>query len=82
MLIKKSRFIACAKVVGIREDARAFLLSKKAEHPSARHLVGLIFWVTQRASNAVMSDDGELSGTAGKPVLSVMQHKKIKNTRQ
>jgi uncharacterized YigZ family protein len=75
---RKSRFIAHAGRVGTREEAMAFLQSVRDRYPDARHhcwayLVG----DPETATSAAMNDDGEPSGTAGKPILNVIQHKGI-----
>jgi len=76
--VKKSRFIAQAARVENREQAMVFLEALKRDYPDARHhcwayLVGN----PVSASTAASSDDGEPSGTAGKPILNVIQHKGI-----
>ena len=76
--IKKSRFIAWADKVDDRAEAMAFLAKAREAYPDARHHC----WAYQvgnprSPSNAGMSDDGEPSGTAGKPILNVLQHKGI-----
>ena len=78
LLVKKSRFIACAKMISSRDDAKKFLQSKKDEYPDARHHCwAYLIGNPQSATNAAMSDDGEPGGTAGKPILNVIQHKNI-----
>lgn len=74
--IKKSRFIARVAPVTSREDVRGWLEQAHRDHPDARH----ICWAYQigrpgSAAEAAMNDDGEPSGTAGKPILNVIQHK-------
>ncbi|WP_165855598.1 YigZ family protein [Marinobacter sp. JSM 1782161] len=74
--IKKSRFIARVAPVSSREEAMAFLEQARRDYPDARHHC----WAYQigrpeAASQAAMNDDGEPSGTAGKPILNVIQHK-------
>ena len=76
--IKKSRFIARLAKVSDREQAMAFLGQSKIDYPDARHHCwAYIFGSPSHAESAAMSDDGEPSGTAGKPILNVMQHKSI-----
>ncbi|MDI9244793.1 YigZ family protein [Marinobacter sp. CHS3-4] len=74
--VKKSRFIARVAPVGSRDEVKAWLASAHQDHPDARH----ICWAYQigqpgAAAEAGMNDDGEPSGTAGKPILGVIQHK-------
>lgn len=76
--VKKSRFITWADKVTDRADAMAFLAKAREAYPDARHHC----WAYQvgnpkSPTNAGMSDDGEPSGTAGKPILNVLQHKGI-----
>jgi uncharacterized YigZ family protein len=76
--IKKSRFIAWVKKVDDRGQAMAFLGEARKRYPDARHHC----WAYQIGNpaspkSAAMSDDGEPSGTAGKPILNVLQHKGV-----
>lgn len=76
--IKKSRFIACSRLVINRDQAMSFLQELKTRYPDARHHCwAYLIGNPLSASNAAMNDDGEPSGTAGKPILNVIQHKKI-----
>ena len=68
--IKKSRFIARVAPVSSRDDVKTWLEQARKDHPDARH----ICWAYQigrpgAAAEAAMNDDGEPSGTAGKPIL-------------
>ncbi len=69
--IKKSRFITLlAHTPGV-EAARAFVQQVKQEHPTARHHCWA--WVAGAPNDSQQlgfSDDGEPSGTAGKPMLA------------
>ncbi|QKJ89113.1 IMPACT family protein [Paramixta manurensis] len=69
--IKKSRFITLlAHTEGV-EAARAFVQQVKAQHPAARHHCWA--WVAGAPTDSQQlgfSDDGEPSGTAGKPMLA------------
>lgn len=76
--IKKSRFIARIAFAKDREQAMHALEQAKQDFPDARHHC----WAYQIGSPgsphlAAMSDDGEPSGTAGKPILNVIQHKEV-----
>ena len=76
--IKKSKFIACAGFANSRESAMALLESVKQQYPDARHHCwAYVFGNPNAPSSAAMADDGEPSGTAGKPILNVLQHKDI-----
>ena len=76
--IKKSKFIACAGFANSRESAMALLESVKQQYPDARHHCwAYVFGNPNSPSSAAMADDGEPSGTAGKPILNVLQHKDI-----
>lgn len=76
--IKKSRFIARAGFADSRESALTFVETMRTDFPDARHHCWA-YLVGDPATNAsaAMNDDGEPSGTAGKPILSVIQHKGI-----
>ncbi len=76
--IKKSRFIARALPVTSREEALAAVARARADHPDARHHCwAYLLGDPERAASAAMNDDGEPSGTAGKPILNVIRHKGI-----
>ncbi len=76
--VKKSRFIARAGQVESREQAMAFIEQAVADYPDARHHCwAYLIGDPESATTAAMSDAGEPSGTAGKPILNVIQHKRI-----
>ncbi|MFA3791923.1 YigZ family protein [Aliiglaciecola sp. SL4] len=76
--VKKSKFIACASFADSREQAMAQLASIKQQYPDARHHCWAYLLGNPKAPvSAAMSDDGEPSGTAGKPILNVLQHKDV-----
>jgi uncharacterized YigZ family protein len=68
--IRKSRFIAYAIPVADRDAAMAELQRLRAEHPAATH----VCWALLAGGQSGMSDDGEPSGTAGRPILEVLRH--------
>ncbi|HFK7185912.1 TPA: IMPACT family protein [Serratia odorifera] len=69
--IKKSRFITfLAPTCGI-DAAKAFILQVKEEHPAARHHCwAFVAGAPSDSQQLGFSDDGEPSGTAGKPILA------------
>ncbi len=76
--VKKSRFITRAAFADNRADAMNLLAQAKADYPDARHHCWAYqFGNPKSAASAAMSDDGEPSGTAGKPILNVLQHKNV-----
>lgn len=76
--VKKSRFIARAACVTNREQAMAMVAQARRDYPDARHVCwAYLVGNPKAASNAAMNDDGEPGGTAGKPILNVIQHKGI-----
>lgn len=67
-----SRFITSAAPVFSVEEAKHFILSIKEKYPDATHHVP-VYLIGHGASRiAHCSDDGEPSGTAGRPALSVL----------
>lgn len=76
--IKKSRFISRVYHIDNEEDAEAIIASVKKEHYKATHVCSA--WVLNTTPpRQKASDDGEPSGTAGKPILEVMLRKNITN---
>lgn len=76
--VKKSRFIARVVPVTSREDALVAVADAKKDHPDARHYCwAYLLGEPGDARSAGMNDDGEPAGTAGKPILNVLQHGKI-----
>lgn len=68
---KKSRFIATVCPVNSEEDAVRFIEKIKKKYWDARHNCHA-FVVGERNEISRCSDDGEPSGTAGKPMLDVL----------
>jgi uncharacterized YigZ family protein len=68
--IRKSRFIAYAIPVADRDAAMVELRRLREAHPAATH----VCWALLAGGHSGMSDDGEPSGTAGRPILEVLRH--------
>ena len=76
--IKKSRFICHAKRVYSEEEARDFITAIKKEHYKATHNCSA-FIIGERSEIKRTSDDGEPSGTAGVPMLGVLENHNLTN---
>jgi len=73
--IQKSRFITHIEHTPTKEDALAFINCIRTEHSRATHNCWAYVAGEPGSSRAIgMSDDGEPHGTAGPPMLQVLQH--------
>lgn len=72
---KKSRFIATVSPVGDDGEAREFVAAVRKKYPDARHNVYAYLTLDGMTR---YSDDGEPKGTAGLPVLGVIQKQDIR----
>ena len=71
--VSNSRFITTATPVFCVEEARAFIHEVRQEFPDASHHVPAFLIGYGQSVTAHCSDDGEPSGTAGRPSLAVLQ---------
>ena len=70
MVEKKSEFIGDACHVDSLDEALAFVETIRERHPKSRHVAyAAICGGADGRLSERMSDDGEPSGTAGKPIL-------------
>ena len=76
--IKKSRFICHIKRVTTEDEARNFIQAVKKEHYKATHNCSA-FIFGERSEMKRSSDDGEPSGTAGVPMLGVLENHQLTN---
>ena len=75
---KKSRFIATVRPVATEEEAVAFIDEMKKKYYDARHNCSA-FVIGSKGELTRSSDDGEPSGTAGRPMLEVLTGSGIRN---
>lgn len=68
---KKSRFIAHVQATATEEEAAAFIESEKKRYWDARHHC-YAYILGEQGQTVRYSDDGEPSGTAGRPILEVL----------
>ncbi len=75
---KKSRFIGIVRKCETEEEATAFVDEMKKKYWDARHHCSA-FIIGSKGELTRCSDDGEPSGTAGRPMLEVLTGSGIKN---
>lgn len=76
---KKSRFLADVRPVSSEEEALAFIEEMKKKYWDARHNC-YAYTVGSNREYTRCSDDGEPSGTAGRPMLDVLLGEDLYNT--
>lgn len=73
LIIKKSRFIGCVQPMTDRASAQAVVEELRRLHPGANH----VCWALLAGGQSAAVDDGEPSGTAGRPMLDVLRHQDL-----
>ncbi|TWT10371.1 YigZ family protein [Streptococcus sp. sy004] len=77
-VIKKSRFICHMKRINSEEEGRQFINQIKKEHYKANHSCSAMI-IGENSEIKRSSDDGEPSGTAGVPMLTVLEKQGLTN---
>ena len=77
--ITKSKFLAWAASCGSEQEVAAFLRAIAAQHVSAHHLAYAFRIKTLDGIIPRFSDVGEPSGTAGKPILQMLEGRDLIN---
>ena len=75
-IIKKSKFIGLLYNVESVEEINGILEEVKKENKKATH----VCFAYKVGPFQKYSDDGEPSGTAGRPILNIIEKKKLENT--
>ena len=73
LTLKKSRFIGRVQPVADRAAAQKVIAALWAQHPTATH----VCWALMAGGHSAAVDDGEPSGTAGRPMLDVLRHQDL-----
>lgn len=73
LVIKKSRFLGRVMPVSGRTEAYVEVARLKDLHPGAVH----VCWALLAGGQSAAVDDGEPSGTAGRPMLDVLRHQQL-----
>jgi uncharacterized YigZ family protein len=72
--IKRSKFLTFAAPAVNRQEADDFIRSLRGQHPQANHVCCAYIAGAPNTTIRSMSDDGEPSGTAGMPMLKVLEY--------
>lgn len=73
IIVKKSRFICCVQPMQDRTSAQTAVDALWQDHSGAAH----ICWALIAGGQSAAVDDGEPSGTAGRPMLEVLRHQDL-----
>ncbi|HVV54321.1 MAG TPA: YigZ family protein [Mucilaginibacter sp.] len=73
-----SKFISFAYPINSEQEIRDIVAKLKREHPKANHHCWALRWSTDR-SVFRLNDDGEPSGTAGRPILNTLLSRDLTN---
>jgi uncharacterized YigZ family protein len=76
---KRSRFITYCECVQNEQEFKIFLSRLKHKYPDARHYCYGFRIGPLNSAHRGFSDDGEPSGTAGMPILNVIDHSEFSN---
>lgn len=74
LIEKRSRFITYCQKVSRPDEFKQFLNSLKKQYPDARHFCYGFRMGPLNSAQRGFSDDGEPNGTAGMPILNVIDH--------
>lgn len=77
MEIKKSKFLGYKYDITSTDEVDKILSALKKDHKKARHIAWA--YIISSPHLEKCSDDGEPSGTAGRPILNVLQKRGINN---
>lgn len=78
-VVVNSRFIATLAPVYSTDEARVYINGIKSKYPDASHHVPAFIIGGGNSKTEFCSDDGEPSGTAGRPVLAVLRGSSLGN---
>ncbi|MBF0303990.1 MAG: YigZ family protein, partial [Desulfamplus sp.] len=76
--IKRSAFICSLRYTNTISDAKKFIASVSSDHKQATHNCWA-YIVGEKGEVSHSSDNGEPTGTAGKPMLNALQSNKMTN---
>lgn len=78
---KNSDFLTFLHPIDSREEAMGFIAYYRQQHPDANHVCwAYVIGNTRQPQTQAFNDDGEPSGTAGKPMLHVLTEREVGNS--
>lgn len=78
---KNSEFLTFLRPVTAREEAMTLVEKYRQKYPDANHVCwAYVIGNTRQPQTQAFSDDGEPSGTAGKPMLHVLTERELGNS--
>ncbi len=80
LIINKSKFIGLSFIITTRDSALEKIKCVQSAHPSCSHIAYAFQTHLGNSIEPYFNDAGEPSGTAGKPLLNVLENKNIINT--
>lgn len=72
--VKRSKFLTFVGYTSTRQTADSFVRDLREKYPKANHVCWAYIVGSPKSTTRSMSDDGEPSGTAGMPILKVLEH--------
>jgi uncharacterized YigZ family protein len=72
--VKRSKFLTFAALAVDRQAADNFIRTLRKQHPQANHVCWAYIAGAPNTTIRSMSDDGEPSGTAGMPMLKILEY--------
>jgi uncharacterized YigZ family protein len=78
---KNSEFLTFLHPVAARDEAMELVAQYRKQYPDANHVCwAYVIGNTRQPQTQAFSDDGEPSGTAGKPMLHVLTEREVGNS--
>ena len=72
--VKRSKFLGFVAPATSRQEADDFIRTIRKQHPHANHVCWAYIAGAPNTTIRSMSDDGEPNGTAGMPMLKVLEY--------
>ncbi|WP_338822519.1 YigZ family protein [Mycoplasmopsis felifaucium] len=77
--VKKSKFISLIYEINQKDEIQKIYQDLKKEHKKARHICYAYSLTIDNFNYSGFSDDGEPSGTAGRPIKELIHMRKVDN---